>query len=130
MSSRVDLPWSNPPLTGNRTRGNPHARAAEVKRAKEEARGAIRQAFHTGQLVPMFGANVFIHLRPATKRRRDADNLAPTLKVCQDALVLEGILPDDSWVSVPRSGHHIHPPEPGQPAAMWLELTNPDQEQP
>lgn len=116
---RVDLPWANPPITGNRTRGNPYARANEVKVAKAEACRAIKAA----NVRPIVGAHVFIHLRIATCRRRDADNLAPTLKVVQDALVLEGVLPDDSWVCVPRSGHVIHPPEPDMPAAMWVELT-------
>ena len=37
----IPLPWSKPPLTGNRTRGNPYARANEVKTAKDQACAAI-----------------------------------------------------------------------------------------
>lgn len=115
----VELPWDKPPLTGNRTRGNPHARAAEVKRAKDQAREAIRAA----GLVSIVGADVILHYRPRTKLRRDADGLFPTLKVVQDALVLEQILPDDSWIHVPSATCRIHPPN-GELATTWLELTN------
>lgn len=119
--STIPLHWPKPPLTGNRTRGNPYARATEVKAAKKDARHAIRMNMPK----PMVGAEVTLHFRPKDKRRRDADGLAPTLKVCLDALVAEGILPDDSWVHVPAATCRIHPPN-GRPAAMWLELVDPD----
>lgn len=119
MSDRIEipLPWPKPPLTGNRTRGNPHARAAEVKQAKTEAIWAVRAA----KVTPVVGANVTLHYRPRTRQRRDADGLFPTLKVTQDALVAEGVLPDDSWVCVPRASCEIHPPT-SEPAAVWVEL--------
>lgn len=122
MSIVIPLPWSKPPLTGNRTRGNPYARAAEVKTAKAEAVQAIATA-RPGAVV---AANVTLHFRPPTKRRRDADGMYPTLKVVQDALVLSGVIPDDSWVCVPRSACEIHPPDAaldqlGSPP-MWLTL--------
>lgn len=60
-------------------------------------------------------------MMPNTRHRRDADGLFPTLKVCQDALVTEGILPDDSWVHVPAATCRIHEPEGGE-ARMVLEL--------
>lgn len=113
----IGLPWVIPPLTGNRTRGNPYARATEVKCAKEDAAHAI----HAANPRAIAGANITLHYRPATRHRRDADGLFPTLKVCQDALVAEGVLPEDSWVTVPAATCRIHPPN-GQPAAMWLEL--------
>lgn len=116
---RVDLPWTKPPLTGNRTRGNPYARAGEVKAAKAQAQAAIRAA----NVHPIVGAEVELHFRPSTKQRRDADGLFPTLKVCQDALVLAGVLPEDSWVTVPSATCRIHPPT-GEPAAMWIALTH------
>lgn len=114
----VDLPWDKPPLTGNRTRGNPYAQAAKVKAALDAARYAIRIDC---RIRPTPGANVVLHFRPADKRRRDADGMFPTLKVVQDALVLEGVLHEDSWVTVPSATCRIHPPN-GEPAAMWVEL--------
>ena len=113
----IPLPWSKPPLTGNRTRGNPYARANEVEAAKTQAAEAIRAA----NVRPIVGANITLHWRIPNKGRRDADNLAPTLKVAQDALVAEGVLPDDSWVCVPSATCRIHPPN-GEPAALWLQL--------
>ena len=123
MSVHIDLPWIKPPLTGNRTRGNPYARANEVKAAKGEAVLAVQAS----GVAPMVGAEVTLHFRPKDRRRRDADGLAPTLKVCLDALVFSGVLPDDSWVHVPAATCRIHPPN-GEPAAMWLELTDPDKD--
>lgn len=115
----IPLPWQKPPLTGNRTRGNPYARANEVAKAKEEARWAVR-AVRPRAIV---GASITLHFRPKTRQRRDADGMFPTLKVVQDALVLEGVLPDDSWIEVPRSSCAVHPPSSGGPA-MWVELEN------
>jgi crossover junction endodeoxyribonuclease RusA len=113
----VDLPWTRPPLTGNRVRGNPHARAKEVETAKAQARAAILAAAPT--MLP--GVNITLHYRPMNRQRRDADNLFPTLKVVQDALVLEGVIYEDSWVTVPSATCRIHPPN-GEPAAMWVVL--------
>jgi Holliday junction resolvase RusA-like endonuclease len=113
----IALPWEKPPLTGNRTRGNPYARANEVKAAKAQAAEAI----HHANVDLIKRADITLHLQMPDHRRRDADGLAPTLKVCLDALVAEGVLPDDSWLVVPRVSCRIHPPN-GEPAAMWLTL--------
>lgn len=115
----IPMPWDRPPLTGNRTRGNPYARAGEVKRTKAQAHFAILQA----KVPPIVAAEVTLHFRPATKHRRDADGLAPTLKAATDALVGAHVIPDDSWVHVPAATCRIHPPN-GEPAAMWLELSD------
>ena len=121
----IPLPWSKPPLTLNTglRAENPHVKAERVRIAKGQAVAAIRKA----KVPPMAGAIVTLHYRVPDKRRRDADNLASTLKVCQDALVEAGVLIEDSWVTVPASGQRIHPPN-GEPAALWLELTDPDEE--
>lgn len=123
----IPLPWSKPPLTLNTglRAENPHVKAAKVRIAKAQALDAIRKA----KVAPMAGAIITLHYRIPNRRRCDADNLASTLKVCQDALVLAGVLVEDSWVTVPASGQRIHPPN-GEPAALWLELTDPDKETP
>ena len=115
----VPLPWTKPPLSQN-DRQHHHVKAKLVSAALGEARQAIR----TRGLPPVAGANVTLHYRVADKRRRDADNLAVVLKVCLDALVAEGVLPDDSWVHCPHAGMTIHPPN-GEPASMWLTLETP-----
>ncbi|HKO27583.1 MAG TPA: hypothetical protein VJU80_09015 [Solirubrobacteraceae bacterium] len=122
----VPLPWQAPPLTLNASLRveNKYAKAAKVADAKAAAVLAIRAA----KVPAMAGAIVTLHYRVPDRRRRDADNLAATLKVCQDALVTAGVLVEDSWITVPASGQRIHPPEVGQPGALWLELTDPDAE--
>lgn len=116
---RVDLPWLRPPITGN-DRGHSKFRSPLIKQTLCEARRAVFEA----DIKPIVGAVVTLHWRIPNRGRRDSDNLGPTLKECLDALVLEGVLPDDSWVHVPRSGNEIHPPIKGEPAAMWLELSD------
>lgn len=113
---RIDLPWRTPPLRANDRRAWP-AQHRAFQQALTEARWAVRAA----RLTPVVGANVTLHYRPATKRRQDADGIAPSIKPCLDALVQECVLPDDSWVCVPRSAQEIHAPN-GEPAAMWIEL--------
>ena len=119
--TRIDLPWTAPPLTKNDTRRHGHHFTMKKKWdvALAEAMKAVREAAPE----PVAGANVELHWRQPDKRRRDGDGAAPTLSACLDALVKEGVLPDDSWVHVPHSGVTCHPPEPGQPAVMWLEVT-------
>ena len=121
--SRVELPWFAPPLSQNALRRMHYHAEAKLKRESlEQARWAIKAA----NLEPMVGANVTLHWRMPDRRRRDGDGAAPTLKVCLDALVAEGVLPDDSWVHVPHSGVTTHPPLHMEPGSLWLELTDPD----
>lgn len=111
----IPLTWDRPPLRAN-DRRSWQAQHRTKSKALDEARWAIRAA----NVTPIVGAEVVLHYRVPDRRRRDSDGPEPTKKVAIDALVLEGVLPDDSWVHVPRSSVEIHPPE-GAPA-MWLEL--------
>lgn len=121
----IALPWSVPPLTQNQLRRLHPMREAALKRAaKDEARWTIRGARLAGRPA----SNVILHWRMPDNRRRDGDGAAPTLKVILDALVDEGILPDDSWAEVPHSGVTCHPPLRGLPGALWLELAAPTTE--
>lgn len=114
----IPLPWTAPPVSQN-DRQHHHVKAKAVALALAEARMAIRVA----RVEPVAGAEVTLHYRVPDRRRRDADNLAVVLKVCQDALVAEGVIPRDDWVCVPKSGQQIHPPT-DEPSAMWLELSS------
>ena len=105
---------AKPPLTGN-YRGT--TRFNGFARVKEQAQWAIRKA----KPQPVDAAVVSLHWRIPDRRRRDADNLGPTLKACLDALVAERVLADDSFRHVPTAACTIHEPN-GQPTAMWLEL--------
>lgn len=116
MTLRIDLPWRSPPLRANDRRAWP-AQHRAFQQALVEARWAVKAA----RIPPIVGAVATLHYRPTTRRRQDADGIAPTLKPCLDALVAEGVLPDDSWVHVPATAQRIHEPD-GDPA-MWLELS-------
>lgn len=113
----IALPWAAPPISQN-DRQHHHVKAKAVALALAEARMAIRAA----QVEPIVGAVVTLHYRAPDHRRRDADNLAATHKVVQDALVAEGVIPRDDWVHVPSSGQTIHPPD--GPAALWVVLSD------
>jgi Holliday junction resolvase RusA-like endonuclease len=113
----IPLPWTTPPVSQN-DRQHHHVKAKAVAQALTEARLAIRAS----AIQPIVGAGITLHYRVPDNRRRDADNLAATLKVVQDALVKEGVLPDDSWVCVPSATCRIH--APGDEPAMWVELTD------
>jgi len=119
------LPWDKPPMTKNKVR-RMHYRAEAKLRA--EVIAAARLTIRRAKPEPMVGAIVILHWRPENKRRQDGDGADPTKAALLDALVLEGVLPDDSWVCVPHSGVTVHPPEPGQPGALWLTLTDPDKD--
>lgn len=115
----IPLPWPKPPLSQNDRDERAKGGARKIAAALAEARMAIRVA----RVEPVAGAEITLHYRVPDRRRRDADNLAVVLKVCQDALVAEGVIPRDDWVCVPKSGQQIHPPT-DEPSALWLELSN------
>lgn len=121
-SIEIPLTWKRPPLQANdrRTWQAQHRARSE---AMEQARWAIRAA----RPPRLAGAVVTLHYRVPDRRRRDSDAAEPTKKVVIDALVLERVLPDDSWIEVPRSSVEIHPPTNDGPA-LWVELTPPDGE--
>lgn len=124
----IPLPWAGvPPLTKNMVRRLHYQREAQLRRAAiVEARWVIRAAMRRGDLKPMVGANITLHWRQPDNRGRDGDGAQPTLSLVIDALVLEGVLPDDSWIHVVHSGVTCHPPVRGLPGSLWVELTDPD----
>jgi len=115
----IPLNWPTPPITQNQLRRAHYMAEAAMKRqAIADARSAIRAAKAT----PMDAAIVRLHYRPGTRRLCDTDGLCPTLKVVLDALVKEGVIPQDNWRHVPESSHRIWRPLPGLPGALWVEL--------
>jgi len=123
--STIPLPFESPPMTKNKIR-RLHYQAEAKLRA--ETIDAARWAIRAAKPKPMVGAIVILHWRMANKRRQDGDGADPTKAAVIDALVLEGVLPDDSWIHVVHSGITTHAPIPGRPGAMWLTVTDPDKE--
>lgn len=114
----IPLPWDRPPLSQNDRDERKRGGARKIAAAKAEACAAVAAA----KVRPVIEADVSLHYQIADHRRRDADNLAVVLKVCQDALVAEGVLHDDSWVCVPSATCRIHPPDGTKTSRMWLQL--------
>jgi Holliday junction resolvase RusA-like endonuclease len=123
MTITLPLPWTKPPLmTLNEAirSSNVHAKAAQVRAAKDAVIWSIR-ATRPPLPTPAGPVHVTLHYRVANYHRRDPDSLAPTLKVCIDALVAEGVLRDDDWQHVRATTCRIHPPTNAAPA-LWLVL--------
>ena len=122
----IDLPFAAPPLSQNQLRRMNHWDEAKAKKTIiATAITAIRRA----KTQPVDGpVLVTLHYRPATRRRFDADGLAPTLKCCLDALTRSGlgngpnVLADDDWTHVPVAAIRVHPPVVGFGSAMWMTL--------
>lgn len=121
----IGLPWSDA-LTQNQLRRMHHH--AE-RRAKDALMTPARWAIRAARLAPIEQTvQVVLHWRPADNRLRDADGIAPTLKVAIDALRHEHVLAEDHARLVPFSGSHIHPARPGMPSVMWVEITTMEEE--
>lgn len=98
----LPVPRLRPPLTLN-SRMHHMVRWREETALKNEMRYVIRHA-----RVPRLAAcMVELTWYPGRNGVFDADNIAPTLKPCQDALVLAGILPDDRSDRVLRASLRV-----------------------
>lgn len=120
--THVDLPFELPPLVKNAVRKMHHHKEAKIRR---ESMQAVRWAIRAANVQPLEEAEVVLHWRVPNRHRRDGDGAQPTLSFCLDALVLEGVLPDDSWKFVRHSGVTTYDPIQGQPGALWLTVTEP-----
>lgn len=92
----VVLPYDKPPLTANR-----RLFWAEEAKIRKKVRGDARLLVRDSRLglKPLSeGQKLKVQLvyTPATNRRRDTDNLWPTLKPICDGIVDAGIVADDT----------------------------------
>lgn len=123
MSTQIiHLPFDDPPLTKNKVRRMHFRKESSIRReAIEEVREAIREA----GVEPREEAVIVLGWLQPNNVKRDGDGADPTKAFCIDSLVLEGVIPDDSWRFVIHSGVTCRPPIKGLPGAMWLELHDP-----
>lgn len=88
---RIELPYAKPPLSLN---------DRFHWRKKSSITSALRSAttllLRAKRVPPLEYAVVRLEWIVPTRTRRDADNPVATLKVCADALVDAGVLPDDT----------------------------------
>jgi crossover junction endodeoxyribonuclease RusA len=128
MSARtwtIELPYPSPPLSAN-DRNNRHKTA----RIRNDVMHTVH-AYAIAEWLPrgLDRVGIVLHWRVSTKHRRDADNLAPTLKACVDGLTRGsrnhpgfGLTVDDDWQHV-TSGWAIEL-DRTQPSGLWLEITD------
>lgn len=88
-SVSVETPWTSPPLTANQ-RFHWRKKAALTKDVRQWA----RLLFRTTTLNAPITVQLDWHVND--KRRRDEDNIVPTLKAICDGLVDAGLVPDDT----------------------------------
>jgi len=122
----LPLPYDRPPkgLTANGSHGNYHAKAADTKRV----RAAVTRLAAEAGIQPCAHLTVWLYWAPGDRRRRDADNLWPLLKVCCDALAkgprkdwvgLE-LVPDDTPQYMTKRSPRILTPDETTERGLWL----------
>lgn len=100
------LPSLNEVIRKDRT--NKFAGAVYKKETEKIIARYIKKALETGELKPVSEpCNVRIDWYEKTKRR-DADNIQSSQKFILDALVSNGVLPDDNRKYVMQIYHRIH----------------------
>lgn len=117
----IELPYLSPPLSANQ-RMHWSTKGRVTREVRHTAAWLARYAKlpSTDRLI------VTLHYRPASRRRRDAHNLYPTVKALVDGLVDAGIVPDDDIAHVSTPEPVIHSPSESEGAAMWLSIDYPD----
>lgn len=119
----LQLPGTIEPLTSNqREHWRPKAkRVAHVR--------AVTALLATQARIPRLArARIELHYAPPDRRRRDAQNLVPTLKPIEDGIVDARVLPDDTAEYLDPVMPVFEPVE--RPARLWVvihELPAPDE---
>lgn len=113
------LPWQRPPLTLNQRGASIGSRMAQADTVRQ-IRGVAKVLATNAKIGPRARIHVRLHWQPELNRRRDEDNLIPTLKPLIDGLVDAGITPDDGSRYIDWSRPVIHPANKAVRPSMWL----------
>jgi crossover junction endodeoxyribonuclease RusA len=121
----MPLSFTRPPLTMNQ-RLHHYKRAQITKSIRDEVHTRAR---HMRLPQGLAHITVALHYQAPDRRRRDADNLVPTLKACCDALAAGttkhpgfGMVADDTPDQMTKPMPTIHPASDGTPAKCWLTI--------
>lgn len=118
LTVRIDLPWTTPPLSLN-----DRIHWAAKARTTREIRNTTHLLARSAKLPK--GAKyavVQLHYAPRDNRRRDTDNLVATGKPIFDALVIYGLVSDDTAEFMGKPEPIIHPKSDTGQGQMWLEI--------
>lgn len=113
----MPLSFGRPPLSMNQ-----RMHWAKKARITRELRHEAAVRARSMRLGPYRHITVTLHYQPRDNRRRDADNLVPSLKALCDGLVDAHLVPDDTPDLMTKRMPVIHPPVKGQPARTWLTI--------
>lgn len=102
--------WRTPPLTANQRLF--WAAKADITRTARRLTATLAQ---NADIPPMAKCEVQLTWYVTDNRRRDTDNLYPTFKVCCDALVDAGVVPDDTPQYMTKAAPQIIRVDEGQP---------------
>jgi crossover junction endodeoxyribonuclease RusA len=116
----IRLPWPAPPITANQ-RNHWRKQATLVKAVRTSIHTHISLGQFTGAPWPVMAGHVTVELHywPRDKRRRDADNLVPTLKSACDGLVDAGVVRDDTPDLMTKVMPILHEPD-GDPRVLLI----------
>ncbi len=93
----IRLPWASLPLSANGREGWRKKAAITA-----EIRDTMRWLLKAAKIPPLVKISVQLIWVASTVRRRDTDNTVATMKPVVDAIVDEGIVPDDTTEFVTR----------------------------
>ena len=114
----VPLSYTTPPLNANQ-------RLHWAKKAKitREIRHEVCWRLKALRLPPAKRIACELHYVPKANRRRDIDNLVPTLKVACDGVVDSGLVLDDTPEFMHKSMPVIHRAVKDADRRLWLRIT-------
>lgn len=118
MLYTIPLTFTKPPLNMNQ-RMHWAQKAKITKVIRHEAFVRCRAA----RIPRAKHLTVQLHYQPKDNRRRDSDNIAPTLKALCDGIVDAGVVPDDTPDYMTKIMPTIQSAIKGQDGKMWLEIT-------
>lgn len=106
----IHYTWRTPPLTANQRLF--WAAKADITRQVRRLTATLAQ---NAGIPPMPRCEVLLTWFVTDNRRRDSDNTYPTFKVCCDALVDAGVVPDDTPQYMVKAAPQIVRVHEGQP---------------
>lgn len=115
---RIDLPWTKPPMSLN-----DRTHWAVKAQTTREIHHVIHLVASSAKLPR--GAKyavVQLHYAPRDNRRRDTDNLVATGKPIFDALVIYGLVSDDTPEFMGKPEPIIHPKSDTGQGQMWITI--------
>ena len=115
MRWQIDLHRDRPPLSLN---GRMHWAVARKERLALQSDVAKLLRYH--KVPAMDHAAIWLEWVPATKRRRDHGNEAPTVKAIVDAIVRAGLLEDDDHEHVDLPQMVIREPDKAHPRLLLV----------